>query len=114
MAPVWKWIRAMGRIVKRRGKLPGQPQKPRSAFFLWLNAEGRVKTKVFVVAMLFYLYSWSKAENPGLSGMELSKKAGEVWNKIDSETKNRFVEEAKAEKEKYQQDYKVQLLDVMD
>ena len=49
-----------------------------------------------------------------MSGMELSKKAGEVWNKIDSETKNRFVEEAKAEKEKYQQDFKVQLLDVMD
>ena len=64
--------------------------------------------------MLSYQYSWSKAENPGLSGMELSKKAGEVWNKIDSETKNRFVEEAKAEKEKYQQDFKVQLLDVMD
>ena len=45
---------------------------------------------------------------------EASKKAGEVWNKIDSETKNRFVEEAKAEMEKYQQDYKVQLLDDID
>jgi len=82
---------------RRRGKLSGQPQKPRSAFFLWLNAEGRDKTK---------------AENPGLSWSsrklrkEASKKAGEVWNKIDSETKNRFVEEAKAEMEKYQQDYK--------
>merc|ERR1719370_2466549 len=81
----------MGRIVKRRGKLPGQPQKPRSAFFLWLNAEGRVKTK---------------AENPGLSWAERSKKTGEMWNKVDIETKNRFVEEAKAEKEKYQQDFK--------
>ena len=49
-----------------------------------------------------------------MSWAERSKKTGEVWNKIDSETKNRFVEEAKAEKEKYQQDYKVQLLDVMD
>ena len=49
-----------------------------------------------------------------MSSFEVSKKAGKVWNKIDSETKNRFVEEAKAEKEKYQQDYKVQLLDVMD
>ena len=49
-----------------------------------------------------------------MSRREVSKKTGEVWNKIDSETKNRFVEEAKAEKEKYQQDYKVQLLDVME
>ena len=49
-----------------------------------------------------------------MSWREVSKKTGEVWNKIDSETKNRFVEEAKAEKEKYQQDYKVQLLDVME
>ena len=49
-----------------------------------------------------------------MSWREVSKKTGEVWNKIDSETKNRFVEEAKAEKEKYQQDYKVQLLDAMD
>merc|ERR1712013_108962 len=95
LAPFWKWIRAMenklGSEMRRRGKLPGQPQKPRSAFFLWANAEGRDKTK---------------AENPGLSWREVSKKTGEVWNKIDSETKNRFVEEAKAEKEKYQQDYK--------
>ena len=70
--------------------------------------------------MFSYSYFWSKAENPGLSWSsrnlrkEASKKAGEVWNKIDSETKNRFVEEAKAEKEKYQQDYKVQFLYVMD
>ena len=49
-----------------------------------------------------------------MSWAERSKKTGEVWNRIDSETKNRFVEEAKAEKEKYQQDFKVQLLDVMD
>ena len=31
---------------RRGGKLPGQPQKPRSAFFLWVNAEGRDMTKV--------------------------------------------------------------------
>ena len=49
-----------------------------------------------------------------MSWTEVSKKTGEVWNKIDSETKNRFVEEAKAEKEKYQQDYKVQFLYAMD
>ena len=104
----------LGDKLRRRGKLPGLPQKPRSAFFLWVNAEGRDKTKVFVVAMLSYIYSWLKAENPGLSRREVSKKSGEVWNKIDSETKNRFVEEAKAEKEKYQQDYKVQFLYVMD
>ena len=41
-----------------------------------------------------------------MSRSEVSKKTGEVWNKIDCETKNRFVEEAKAEKEKQKQQLK--------
>ena len=41
---------------RRGGKLPGQPQKPRSAFFLWLNAVGRAKTKVFAVGCNVFLF----------------------------------------------------------
>ena len=55
-----KQIRAMedklGDKLRRRGKLPGLPQKPRSAFFLWVNAEGRDKTKVFAVGCNVFLF----------------------------------------------------------
>ena len=31
---------------KKKTKLPGQPKKPMSAYFMWLNEEGREKIKV--------------------------------------------------------------------
>jgi len=31
---------------KKKTKLPGQPKKPMSAYFMWLNAEGRERVKV--------------------------------------------------------------------
>ena len=62
-----------------------------SAYFLWLNSEGREKIK---------------EENPGIIVTEVSKKAGELWAKIDKGTKERFEEKAKAAKEKYEADYK--------
>ena len=33
--------------AKKKTKLPGQPKRPMSAYFLWLNSEGREKIKVF-------------------------------------------------------------------
>merc|ERR1711922_121194 len=47
-----------------------------------------------------------KEENPGFGVTEVSKKAGEMWAKIDSDTKDRFEKKAKAAKEKYEEDYK--------
>ena len=44
---------------------------------------------------------------------EVSKKAGEMWAKIDSDTKDRFEKKAKAAKEKYEEDYKVNLKTVL-
>ena len=41
---------------------------------------------------------------------EVSKKAGEMWAKIDSDTKERFEKKAKAAKEKYEEEYKVDRL----
>jgi len=76
---------------KKKTKLPGQPKKPMSAYFLWLNSEGREKIK---------------EENPGIIVTEVSKKAGELWAEIDKGTKERFEEKAKAAKEKYEKDYK--------
>ena len=46
-------------------------------------------------------------ENPGFGLTEVSKKAGEMWSKIDSDTKERFEKKARAAKEKYQEEYKV-------
>ena len=47
-----------------------------------------------------------KEENPGFGVTEVSKKAGEMWAKIDGDTKERFEKKAKAAKEKYEEDYK--------
>ena len=33
--------------AKKKTKLPGQPKRPMSAYFLWLNSEGRDKIKVY-------------------------------------------------------------------
>ena len=51
----------------------------------------------------------NQEENPGFGVTEVSKKAGEMWAKIDSDTKDRFEKKAKAAKEKYEEDYKVNL-----
>ena len=48
-----------------------------------------------------------KEENPGFGVTEVSKKAGEMWAKIDCDTKERFEKKAKAAKEKYEEEYKV-------
>ena len=33
--------------AKKKTKLPGQPKRPISAYFLWLNSEGRDNIKVY-------------------------------------------------------------------
>ena len=48
-----------------------------------------------------------KEENPGFGVTEVSKKAGEMWAKIDGDTKERFEKKARAAKEKYEEEYKV-------
>ena len=37
--------------AKKKTKLTGQPKRPMSAYFLWLNSEGRDKIKVFFFCM---------------------------------------------------------------
>merc|ERR1711962_158079 len=71
---------------KKKTKLPGQPKKPMSSYFLWLQEEGRSKIK---------------EENPGLSVTEVGKKSGDMWREMaKSEAKT------KAAKEKYNIEYK--------
>merc|ERR1711973_269956 len=69
---------------KKKKKLPGQPKRPQGAYFIWLNSEGREKIK---------------EENPGISVTDVSKKAGELWAKMDKQAKEQFEEKAKEGKE---------------
>lgn len=80
-----------GKKAKKLTKLPGQPKRPMSAYFLWLNGEGREQIK---------------DENPGLGVTDVSKKAGEMWAKIKSDTKEKYEGKAKDAKVKYEKDYK--------
>ena len=88
---------AQGKGLKKKGwkalektRLPGQPKKPQSAYLLWLNSEREM----------------IKEENPGISFTEVTRKAGEIWNSIDKETKEQFEEKARTAMEKYKKVYK--------
>merc|ERR1719334_2785766 len=81
---------------KKKTKLPGQPKKPMSAYFLWLNEEGR---------------ELIKKENPGVSVTEVAKIAGTKWGSIEEDTKKKYEEMNKELKEKYEEDYKEWLKD---
>ena len=51
-------------------KLPGQPKKNQSAYFLWMN-QNREQIK---------------KDHPGLSMTEMTKKAGEIWRDLADKT----------------------------
>merc|ERR1711909_72438 len=76
---------------KKKTKLPGQPKKPMSAYFLWLNEEGR---------------ELIKKETPGASVTEVAKTAGAKWGAIDETTKKKYEKMHKDLKEKYEEEYK--------
>merc|ERR1711934_728882 len=80
-----------GERKKKKTKLPGQPKKPMSAYFLWLNGEGREKIK---------------EENPGIGVTDVSKKAGEMWGKISSDIKEKYEKKNKEAKEAYEEEHK--------
>lgn len=59
---------------KKKIKLPGQPKRNMTAYFLWMN-ENREKIK---------------AQNPDLSVTEIGKKAGELWKALDDKSVSRM------------------------
>uniref|UniRef100_A0AAY5EEV1 FACT complex subunit SSRP1 n=1 Tax=Electrophorus electricus TaxID=8005 RepID=A0AAY5EEV1_ELEEL len=71
------WVSAFTRLVKweaislclwqKKAKDAGAPKRPMSAYMLWLNSS---RERI-------------KAENPGISVTEISKKAGEMWKQLD-------------------------------
>merc|ERR1712117_892727 len=56
-------------------KIEGQPKRPMSAYFLWMNEEGREAAKKAL---------------PGAGVAEISKHCGEAWKSIDESTKKKY------------------------
>merc|ERR1712096_424662 len=78
----------VARKKKKKTKLPGQPKKPMSAYFLWLNEEGR---------------ELIKKENPDAGVTDINKAAGEKWREMGESTKKKYEEMHKELKEKYKE-----------
>jgi len=55
-------------MVKKTNRLEGQPKRPMTAYFLWMNEEGRAMVK---------------GKNPKASITEVAKKCGEEWREMD-------------------------------
>ena len=71
---------------KKMTKLPGQPKKNQSAYFLWMN-ENREQIK---------------KDNPGLSMTDMTKKAGEIWR--DMKDKSKWNAKAEEDKKRYEKE----------
>eukprot|EP01062_Namystynia_karyoxenos_P077869 TRINITY_DN7935_c0_g1_i2.p1 TRINITY_DN7935_c0_g1~~TRINITY_DN7935_c0_g1_i2.p1 ORF type:complete len:248 (+),score=139.01 TRINITY_DN7935_c0_g1_i2:71-745(+) len=76
----------------KRVRAEGEPKRPQSAYFLWMNAEGRAQ---------------AKAQNPAASLGEVGKIAGELWKGKTAEEKQEWEDKAKEAKEQYEKDMKV-------
>ena len=65
-----------------------------SAYFLWMNSEGRAMVK---------------KNNPDAPITEISKKCGEEWRALDEAAKKKFVKMQEEAKTKFDKEYKVWL-----
>merc|ERR1712126_344168 len=79
------------RIMVKQAKGEGQPKRPISAYFLWMNAEGREMVK---------------KNNPDAPITEVSKRCGEEWRNLDEKTKKKYEKMQEEAKKKYDIDYK--------
>ena len=75
-------------------KAEGQPKRPMSAYFLWMNTEGR---------------NMVKKNNPDAPITEISKKCGEEWRSLDASDKKKFEKMQEEAKKKFEKEYKVWL-----
>ncbi|XP_038856016.1 FACT complex subunit SSRP1-like isoform X2 [Salvelinus namaycush] len=81
------------RKPRKKPKDSGAPKRPMSAYFLWLNASRES----------------IKAEHPGISITEISKRAGEMWRELGKEQKVEWdgkAEEAKKDYEVAMREYR--------
>ncbi|XP_041088047.1 FACT complex subunit SSRP1 isoform X2 [Polyodon spathula] len=81
------------RTEGKKQKDPGAPKRPLSTYMLWLNAN---RDKI-------------RAEHPGISITEVSKRAGELWKNMSKENKEEWdhkADEAKRAYERAMKEYK--------
>merc|ERR1712156_1125030 len=71
-------------------KAEGQPKRPMSAYFLWMNDEGRDAAMKAL---------------PGAGVAEISKHCGEAWKGIDESTKKKYEKKQAELKKKYDVEY---------
>eukprot|EP00092_Neocalanus_flemingeri_P027473 GFUD01029799.1.p1 GENE.GFUD01029799.1~~GFUD01029799.1.p1 ORF type:complete len:112 (+),score=37.36 GFUD01029799.1:3-338(+) len=69
----------------------GQPKRPMSAYFLWMNEEGRAMVK---------------KQNPDAPITEVSKKCGEEWRGLGDAAKKKYEKMQEQAKVKFDKDYK--------
>jgi len=67
-------------------KIEGQPKRPMSAYFLWMNEEGREAAKKAL---------------PGAGVAEISKHCGVAWKNIDEGDKKKYEKKQAELKKKY-------------
>merc|ERR1712106_858310 len=86
----------MGILKKmvKQARAEGQPKRPMSAYFLWMNTEGRAMVK---------------KNNPDAPITEISKKCGEEWRSLDASDKKKFEKMQEEAKKKFEKEYKVWL-----
>eukprot|EP00091_Calanus_sinicus_P013163 TRINITY_DN29289_c0_g1_i1.p1 TRINITY_DN29289_c0_g1~~TRINITY_DN29289_c0_g1_i1.p1 ORF type:complete len:107 (-),score=42.02 TRINITY_DN29289_c0_g1_i1:140-460(-) len=72
-------------------KAEGQPKRPMSAYFLWMNDIGRAGVK---------------EKNPGASITEVSKKCGEEWRALGDASKKKYEKMQQEAKDKFEVDMK--------
>ena len=77
-----------------KANLADKPKRPMSAYFLWMNGEGRQDVK---------------KKNPAASITEVSKACGAAWGKIDGPTKTKYEKKAEEAKKNFDKEYKAWL-----
>ena len=60
----------------KRIKLPGQPKRNQTAYFIWMNAN---REKI-------------KKESPSLNVLDISRKAGELWKAVTDKSVSSFFQ----------------------
>ncbi|KAJ8262505.1 hypothetical protein GJAV_G00167210 [Gymnothorax javanicus] len=74
------------RRKEKKVKDAGAPKRPMSAYMLWLNSS---RERI-------------KADHPGISITEISKKAGEMWKQISKDKKEEWEQKAEEAKKQYE------------
>merc|ERR1711937_185637 len=86
LTPISRLSTAKNFTMVKLAKPEGMPKRPMSAYFLWMNEEGRAT---------------AQKENEGASVAEISKACGVAWKNIDESKKKKYEKKQAELKKKY-------------